>query len=161
VELPEPLDRYRISLWTAEKEFRRLGRNSIDGREPHDIAMHSLTSPAWSDHRVRLDVIDAYRKERGRRARTGEPLRRKFQQIPSDLATRDPPHHPDDYLDGWDLSPGQLRMVRLLVDGLTKTQTARWLGVSQAAVTDAVRRIREKNEHKRNQHLDNGDTLDT
>jgi len=146
-EKPGIWDRYRISLRTAEFAFRKLGRNSIDGKETHDIAMHSLFSPAWSVHRVRLDVIDAYRKERGRRARTGEPLRRKFQQIPSDLATRDPPHHPDDWMNAWTMTEAEKRVAVLIAAGFTKTETAKWLGITQTAVWDALRRIGQRKEN--------------
>ncbi len=58
--------RYRVALRIAKAGFRRLGRRSIDGKEPHDIAMQSLDREPWQPRRVWLDCIDAYRRERGR-----------------------------------------------------------------------------------------------
>lgn len=158
MELPEPLDRYRISLRVAERQFKRLGRHSIDGKEPHDVAMQSLFSSAWSPYRVRLDVIDAYRRDRGRSH--GKHKHRTWHPIPFDLRTEDARSYPD-WMDGWDMTPGQHRIALLISQGLTKAQTARWLGITQTAVGDALRKLMRRNPGKKGQHLDKGGTLGT
>lgn len=136
----DALTRYRIGLKVARNLMRKLGRTSIDGREAHDFAMQSLFESYWGKRRVYFDVIDAYRRERGRNGRKGILIRRKFVALPHYLSTTDRPSE-GDWQNGWLMTPSEKRVAVLIAAGFTKTETARWLGITQTAVWDTLRRI--------------------
>lgn len=100
--------------------------------------MDRVFSDQWGRRRVYFDVIDAYRRERGR------SKRRKFVPLPYGLSTRDPPFNPD-WKDAWSFSPAEDRVSVLLAAGLSKTEASKWLGVSQAAISSALRGMRRRN----------------
>lgn len=131
-------ERYRIALLIAKAGFRRLGRSSIDGKEPHDVAMHGLHLEPWSPNVVWCDVIDAYRRERGRFGRRvvgihdGYPARRRQDghSLELDLA-----------------GPREVLLCELLAAGYLKEEAARVLGISPGRVSQIINRIRKRNAH--------------
>ncbi len=130
-------ERYRIALLIAKAGFRRLGRSSIDGRDPHDVAMQSLHVERWSLRVVWFDVLDAYRRERGR---TG---RRRVVGMPPGLPARS-----HERADGFDLEivgRTEVLLCELLAAGYRKDEAAAVIGVTPARVSQIINRIRKRN----------------
>lgn len=130
-------ERYRIALLIAKAGFRRLGRSSIDGKEPHDLAMHGLHLEPWSPNVVWCDVIDAYRRERGR------DRGRRMVGIPPGLAARS-----HERAAGFDLEivgRTEVLLCELLAAGYRKDEAAAVIGVTPARVSQIINRIRKRN----------------
>jgi hypothetical protein len=141
--------RYRLALKVAKAGFRRLGRSSIDGKEPHDIAMESLHVEPWSSRVVWFDVIDAYRRERGRprsmrlpRAERNERNGRRMVGLPAGLVART--------VERIDVglvlrNRTEVLVCELLAAGYLKQEVAAVVGVTPARIGQIIGKIRRRN----------------
>lgn len=128
--------RYRIAIKVAKAKLRSLGRCSVDGRDAHDLAMESLHVEPWFPHVVRCDVIDAYRRERGRdRGRrvvgihNGYPARTEHRfEIGLRLRNRT-----------------EVLVCELLAAGYLKQEVAAVVGVTPARIGQIIAEIRRSN----------------
>jgi DNA-directed RNA polymerase specialized sigma24 family protein len=154
MDQPDCANRYRIGIRIATKALRKLGRERVDGREANDFAIDALYHPMWSARVIQCDVIDAYRRERGRNTRKKVLKKRSFVRFVDVHVAEDP--EPDwDWMKAWVMSPNDRRIALLISQGLTKTETAKRLGITQTAVYQALKRL------GRQWTLDNGGTLET
>jgi hypothetical protein len=131
--------RYRIALKVAKAKLRSLGRSSVDGKDAHDLAMESLHVEPWFPHVVRCDVIDAYRRERGR------DRGRRMVGIPPGLAAR--MHEREDGFDLEIVGRTEVLICELLAAGYRKDEAAAVIGVTPARVSQIINRIRKRNAH--------------
>jgi hypothetical protein len=131
--------RYRVALRIAKAGFRRLGRRSIDGKEPHDIAMQSLDREPWQPRRVWLDCIDAYRRERGRNCkRQGMRL----VGLRDNLAAK-----PVEWFELGLVLKGRTEVLvcELLAAGYQKQEVAAVIGVTPTRIGQIIGEIRRRN----------------
>ncbi len=131
--------RYRLALIVARAGFRRVGRRSIDGREPHDLAMQSLHLDEWCPRVVWCDILDAYRRERGRRA--GRRIVGLYDGFPA----RQEPERPELRLELKDRT--EVLLCELLAAGFEKQEAARVIGVTPTRVGQILGNIRKRNPH--------------
>jgi hypothetical protein len=127
--------RYRLALRVAKAGFRRLGRRSIDGKEPHDIAMESLHVEPWSSRVVWFDVIDAYRRERGARGRrvVGLPaglVARTVERLEVGLVLK---------------NRTEVLVCELLAAGYEQAEVAAVVGVTHQRISQIIGNIRRRN----------------
>ena len=128
--------RYRIALKVAKAGLRRLGRSSVDGKDAHDLAMQSLHIEPWFKRIVWFDVIDAYRRERGR------TRRRRMVALPHGAAAPD--------VERFELqlkiANGRQRLIcELLAAGYLKQEVAAVVGVTPARIGQIIAEIRRSN----------------
>jgi DNA-directed RNA polymerase specialized sigma24 family protein len=141
--------RYRLALRVAKAGFRRLGRRSIDGKEPHDIAMESLHVEPWFPRIVWCDVIDAYRRERGRPrsmrlpgAERNERNGRRMVGLPAGLVART--------VERLELglvlkNRTEVLVCELLAAGYEQAEVAAVVGVTHQRISQIIGNIRRRN----------------
>jgi DNA-binding CsgD family transcriptional regulator len=132
------LHRYQSGLRAAERMMKRFYRTIIDGREAHDFAMDAIFDEPWMPVIVTRNIIDAYRREHGRK---GCAKRRSWRGIsPSSLIHRDK-RRDHDWLDAYDLNETDRHTAEMIGSGMSKTEIARRMGVSQNAITNRLVKI--------------------
>lgn len=127
----------------ARRVLHRYGRESIDGMEAHDFAVESLQTVPWMPGRVAFDVIDAIRRERGRKGdRT-----RVWEQAEdlSGFAARTDSRHDPEWIASWSFLTGrQLEIAVLCSGGIPVSGIATRLGITENAVYRQLKSIARK-----------------
>lgn len=126
---------YPIALRLAQRCLHRIGRKSVDGKEAHDFAIDAVLRGVVIKRAICFDVIDAYRREIGRRGH------RRLVGIPRHLEAAD--EHATLELPK-DLTPVQRETALLLAAGYSAADIARLRGVTETAVCAIKRRISER-----------------
>jgi hypothetical protein len=129
---------YPAALREAQRQLHRIGCASVDGRDAHDFAIEAVMQHPWQKNRIRFDVIDALRRETGRKGTRSMVHGFDFERMPSPHFVR----FDEDWLDGyWFLTERQREMAVFLSFGVPKLWVARWLDLSPSTLTKATDRI--------------------
>lgn len=136
-------DRYGDALRVARRLLRRYGRQSIDGFDAHDFAVESLRTVPWRALRVRYDILDAMRRERGRRG-SRTRVWDQWDGFSGVVSRKGDEPDPEWLSEWWFLSEAQRDIAVLVARGLSVARVAEVLEVSQAGVYRQLRSIERK-----------------
>lgn len=131
---------YKKSVNCARKILQSYGVNSIEGKDAEDFASESYNKCLrYSGHNIRCRIIDAVRKKTGRPGKIKKI--REWQTLPTDLFTlpAEPVLSVDELVNSLGVEPRTKEIVRLLASGLTKTETAKVMGVTQTRITQIIK----------------------
>ncbi len=136
---------YNRLLRRADRYMRWKNFTSIDGKDAHDFAIDALRAEGVELRRIHFDMVDAIRRELGRRG--GEGRERVRSERPRQFLDGDrkwfDPEPERDWFDAWSywLSPRQREVALMLSEGLRKQDVAARIGVTPARVSQIVQDI--------------------